>query len=150
MSENPKGFFELKTAADLLVKAEADFVAMERAPGDSWLAFNFFVTVEHIPDWVDRRGDVKGDPILRVVSQLAAGAKHFAPQAGRHRSIAETERERVYEEGVYEEDVFYEPLVVWFTADEEKTLGTPKLDVVELGERALAYWRRALEPTRGG
>jgi len=137
-------FFELKNAADLFVKAESDFAAMKESPGNSYLAFNFFVTVEHIPDWLKRRAEVKASPVLRVVSHIANSAKHFTLDAKHHTSVAKTERERLFEEGVFEEGVFYEPLVVWLTPDEEKELGVKKLDVVELGTMALNHWRKKI------
>lgn len=137
-------FFELKTAVDLFKKAEIDFAAMKDSPGDSKLAFNFFVTVEHIPDWLNRRADVNTSPVLRVVSHLANGAKHFTLDDKRHKSVAKTERERVVEEGYAEEGVFYEPLVVWLSPDEEKEIGAKKLDVVGLGTLALDHWRKKI------
>ena len=135
-------FFELKTAQDLIEKAKTDFAALKESSGDSRLAFNFFVTVEHIPDWLGRRAEVKADPILRIVSHIANGGKHLTLTDKRHKSVAKTERDRVFEEGVFEEGVFYEPLVVWLTAEEENALGVKKLDVVELGAMALGYWMK--------
>lgn len=135
-------FFELKTAQDLIEKAKIDLAALKESPGDSRLAFNFFVTVEHIPDWLGRRAEVRAEPFLRIVSHIANGGKHLTLTDKRHKSVAKTERERVVEEGVVDEGVFYEPLVVWLTSEEEKALGVKKLDVVELGAMALGYWTK--------
>ena len=136
--------FELKTARDLYKKAEEDFVALQRSPGDSRLSFNMLVTIEHLPDWLGMRGIVKDSAVLRIVSHIANGAKHFKLSDKRHKSITKTEKERVVEEGVCEEGVFYEPLVVWLTAKEEKEIGKGKIDVTELGRLALDIWKKKI------
>lgn len=142
-------FFELKTAKDLIEKAIADFEELKKYPGDSYKAFNFFVTVEHIADWLkvkNKRGEI---PILRIVSHLANGGKHFELSTEWHKSIKATGQDRVYEEGVFEENVFFEPLVVYLEDSEAEKLKSEvkdleleenKIGVLKLGEMALNYW----------
>jgi hypothetical protein len=43
-------FFLMRTANDLLQKLERDFKKLKQHPLDVDLAFNFFVTAEHILD----------------------------------------------------------------------------------------------------
>jgi len=144
-------FFELKTAEDIFKKAKADFEELKKSPTDSYKAFNFFVTIHHLPEWFDdsikenATGEREESPILRTVSHLANGAKHFALDENRHKSVKKTEREAVYEEGVYEDGVFEDRLMVSLTLKEQKKFGAEKIDVLELGEKALNHWSKYFE-----
>jgi hypothetical protein len=79
-----RGFFELRTPHDLLKKMQRDHSRLEANSLDAYAAFDFFVTANHLVDWVwpsatrqqlrDNREDV---PLLRVCEHLADGAKHF-------------------------------------------------------------------------
>ena len=44
-----EGFFDLKTPEDLLKKLEREYERLQQHPHDVDMAFNFFVTAEHIP-----------------------------------------------------------------------------------------------------
>ena len=46
------GIFDLKTPKDLLEKLGRDLERLRAAPNDTDHAFNFFVTAEHMPDWL--------------------------------------------------------------------------------------------------
>jgi hypothetical protein len=91
-------FFDLKTPEDLLHKLERDYERWKADPLNVDLAWNFFVTAEHLPDWIYYQDmptsgterpdlldghtphDFKLDlarPELRVCCHLANGAKHF-------------------------------------------------------------------------
>jgi hypothetical protein len=84
-----KGFFELQTPADLLRKLRADLEDMKRQPRNSYLAFNFFVTAEHMKDWLfpgyentsKRKALHDSSHVLQICSHVANGAKHFVAQA---------------------------------------------------------------------
>jgi hypothetical protein len=83
----------LTTPADLFRKAEADLSALESDPGNERLAFNLFVTIEHMPDWLGlkREHTVAHKSELRVVAHIANGQKHpidLNPQ--RHNSVDAT------------------------------------------------------------
>ena len=47
-----KGIFELRTPQDLLQKLRFDREQLKKDPTNTYLAFNFFVTAEHIKDWL--------------------------------------------------------------------------------------------------
>ena len=47
-----KGIFELNTSRDLLEKLRFDVRQLENDPTNTYLAFNFFVTAEHMKDWL--------------------------------------------------------------------------------------------------
>ena len=79
--------------------------------------------------------------ILRVVSHLANGAKHFEVSDKRHRSILATETDRYVEEGYNAPGYFEEPLIINLAPDEERELGASVIDVLALGRMVLDFWR---------
>jgi len=134
-------FFELQTPADLYSKLENDLILIKETAQDSKSAFNFFVTAEHLPDWLNQRSIVKDHCILRIVSHIANGAKHFQLNDKRHKSVTSTEKFRVCEEGCYEPGIFYEPLLIHLSENEAKELNKTKIDVLELAEKVLEFWK---------
>ena len=91
------GVFLLRSPADLLAKLEADHARLVSAEPCSmeaqYAAFDFFVTAEHLADWMQRaRGGTlaahKRYADGAVVSHLANGAKHF--RVDRHEAVRDT------------------------------------------------------------
>jgi hypothetical protein len=105
-------FFELSTPMDLFRKMEADLVALEKTGQDAWAVFNFFVTAEHLPDWLNQRQRVQQHAILCFVSHIANGGKHFVIDSGRHHSVTKTEKSRYVEPGYADPGYFYESLLI--------------------------------------
>ena len=140
------GLFELRRPADLVSKLRHDLERMETSPLDQYAAFDFFVTAEHIVDWLHptdepaRRVLRSSRPLLRITSHLANGSKHFEASAKHHRSIAGTEKFRYMEEGYVEPGYFHEPLLVHFTSEEALELNTPKIEAVALARQVLEFW----------
>jgi hypothetical protein len=134
-------FFELRTAGDLFRKIEDDLKAMEASPGDARLAFNFFVTIEHLPDWLGRRDLVKKTCLLRIISHLANGAKHFVLDNSRHNSVKNAEGSGYVEPDYMESGYFEESLDVRLSADEATEMGVEVIDTVSLGQKAVQFWR---------
>jgi hypothetical protein len=135
-------FFELTTPLDLFRKMEGDLAELESSSQDTKVAFNFFVTAEHLPDWLKRRDLVCNHAILRIVSHLANGGKHFFLDKNRHHSITNTEKIRYVEAGYAEPGYFYEPLLIHLSPDEAQELGTPTIDAVTLGRKVVEFWRQ--------
>jgi hypothetical protein len=134
-------FFELKTAADMFRKLQADLVALEASYQDTWLAFNFFVTAEHLPDWLGKRDLVQKFAILRIASHVANGAKHFKLNDSRHQSITGTEKSRYLEDEYYQSGYFYEPLLIHLSQKEADELNAPTtIDAVTLGHKVIEFW----------
>jgi hypothetical protein len=50
-----QGFFQLHTAEYLFSKLQWELENLRQNPSNPWLAFNFFVTAEHLPDWVTNK-----------------------------------------------------------------------------------------------
>jgi hypothetical protein len=76
---------------DLYKKIKDDLLILESSHQDTKAAFNFFVTIEHLPDWLGQRHLVRDNCILRVISHIANGAKHFHLNDKRHSSVINTE-----------------------------------------------------------
>jgi hypothetical protein len=90
------GLFELRLPTDLIRKLRHDLERMETSPLDQYAAFDFFVTAEHIVDWLhptdepSRRALRDSSHLLRITSHLANGSKHFEATAkplSAHRAV---------------------------------------------------------------
>ncbi|PSL16780.1 hypothetical protein CLV44_101179 [Marinobacterium halophilum] len=79
---------KLQTPSDLLKKLKHDFNRLENSPGDVYVAFDFFVTAEQMPDWIDDRSIRKKHNVLTILSHIANCAKHF--KVDRHQSVEYT------------------------------------------------------------
>jgi len=139
------GLFELRCHADLVRKLRYDLERMEKSSNDQYAAFDFFVTADHIVDWLHptdepARRKLRSGPLLRIASHLANGSKHFEATAKHHRSVAGTEKFRSVEEGYVDPDYIQEPLLIHFTPDEAKEFGIPSIDAVLLARRILEFW----------
>jgi hypothetical protein len=51
-----EGFFDLQTPEHLLHKLEWEYTQWQDDPLNTYRAWNFFVTAEHLPDWIARTG----------------------------------------------------------------------------------------------
>jgi hypothetical protein len=81
--EHFTGFAELRNVTDLFRKLEQDLVRVLESPLNEYAAFDFFVRAERIVDWKfphdqDARKALRtNEPLLRITSHIANGAKHF-------------------------------------------------------------------------
>ena len=154
------GFFELKTPTDLLHKLEREYERWKSDPSNVDLAWNFFVTAEHLPDWLGRTHSgsplLGGDginkfrtdrPFLRICSHLANGGKHLVPRPDQHTSVDHTVREMTgfVEPGFVEKGFFAEEpaLRVYLTPNELTALGrdTADVDALWLTDRIMEFWQ---------
>jgi len=154
-----EGVFTLTSAEDLLAKLGRDLARIEREPWNPDPAFDFFVTAEHMLDWRDpdrkprdseakeRRGALReSEPLLRITSHIANGAKHFRPLAARHKSIQGTGQRT---SGGLQSDGFqsnaFAPAttspVVDLSDDEATSVGCKEIAAVDLARRVLEYWK---------
>jgi hypothetical protein len=145
-----RGFCELRSVHDLLLKLQQDIVRMVDDPGDEYAAFDFFVTAEHMTDWlypdshVERSALRQSDPLLQLTSHIANGAKHFAAKSTRHTSVESIDKERYVEPGYVEPDFFEESIVIRLSPTEVANFKCAQFDAVTLGYRVLEYWQRKL------
>ena len=143
-----RGLFELRTPADLVRKLQHDFLRMEESPEDQYAAFDFFVTAEHIVDWIHpddeaaRRALRSSNALLRATSHLANGAKHFQARAKHHRSVVGTEKQRYVDSGYVEDGYLGEPLVIYLEYEESLEIGAREIEAKVLARDVLEYWKR--------
>jgi hypothetical protein len=147
-----RGFFELRTPQDLMRKLEHDLERLRINPLDTYAAFDFFVTANHLVDWIwpsssraQLRANRREDALPRICEHLADGAKHFL-LANPHQGVVATQRipAAVYGEAEYGVSAFAMPasLQVHLEPDEAAVLGCEVIDVLELATRVLEYWQR--------
>jgi len=122
---------DLRTPLDLLKKLDNDYRRILDNPLDTNAAFDFFVTAEHMGDWIDDRSLKHKVPELKIASHLATGAKHFNPHDS-YQSVSHLD-------SPYEE----ETLQVSLIGDEARMFGTT-ISVCELAAKVLQYWRKHL------
>lgn len=144
----------MTTPAELREKLRRDLERMKADPLDADAAFNFFVTAEHMLDWVHpgakgrdaRSNERKANVLLQVCSHIANGAKHFITESSHHRSVSGTR-----EVGGYFPPAYFAPsyfphgmfphgnLVIQLDNEAANQLGAV-IGAVDLAEKLMAYW----------
>jgi len=142
------GFFSLRTPRDLLSKLEADFARLRAADPISidaqYAAFDFFVTAEHLPDWLSRSigGSLKHHRAYTeyaIVSHVANGAKHFRVDTGRHTVVRDTRAHSgTFDPRVFQASEFDLPRLVLDLEDGSV------VRVLEIAERVMNHWRQSV------
>ena len=141
-----QGFGELRHARDLVEKLRFDLARIESCQFNQYAAFDFFVTAEHIVDWLYPNDQSQrtllrnSEPLLGIVSHIANGAKHFATTNYRHKSVAGIEKDRYVEAGYVEEGYFEDMLLVHLAPDEAKRIGVSSIDARSLARQVLEFW----------
>ena len=145
------GVFELISPRDLLGKLGRDLKALQRSPDDCDLAFNFFVTAEHMLDWLHpgsanrtvRQAARDGEVLLQLVSHIANGAKHFDRLSPHNRSVGAyvlpSWRLGVWRVGVWGPGTWSGGLSIVLAGDAATAFG-PRIKALDLAERTYAYW----------
>ena len=144
-----KGLFQLKSAHDLISKARHDFDRLRSDPGNAYAAFDFFVTIRHIPDWLYPNQNTKKEELfakhveLRICRHLADGAKHFEATNPKHKQVSDTSKSSgawgtfwgdAWKPGVWGDGLF----VSLDPQDTDtKAIGN-RINALELAERVLA------------
>lgn len=135
-----EGFPGLHTPEDLLVKLKHDYSLLAEDRNDPYKAYNFFVTAEHIPDWISNKPLKRTNPYLRVCSHIATGAKHFI-NTDKNKNSVDSYSIDVYAKDGYVESGYYEIyLMVELSDKEEKELGIEAIEISDLAKNVLAYW----------
>lgn len=148
---NIEGLFQLRGPRDLLAKLRHDYQRLSEAPHDAYVAFDFFVTAEHILDWTypgvagkPRRSAERNDAILlQVVSHIATGAKHMIPEDPRHQSVQHADVvDTPYGDGTYGGGAFGgRTLVIQLDGAAAEALGK-SIAPLDLAKQVLEYWRQ--------
>ena len=132
---------ELQTPKDLLAKLHCDFERIKANPLDVYAAFDFFVTAEHIPDWINDIPIKKKVPLLKIVSHIANGAKHFKATDSQHKSVKNIHKKKgAFQAGAFQSNAFdIGDLMIELKGDEAKQFGSA-ISVRELAEKVIQYW----------
>jgi hypothetical protein len=148
---NMEGLFQLRAPRDLLAKLRHDYQRLSEAPNDAYVAFDFFVTAEHILDWIHpgvagkarRSAERNGEILLQVVSHLATGAKHMIPEDPRHQSVQHADvADTPYGHGTYGGGTYGgRTLVIQLDGAAAEALGM-RIAPLDLAKQVLEYWRR--------
>jgi len=142
------GFFSLRTPRELLEKLEHDFERLRSAGATTqaaqYAAFDFFVSAEHLPDWVkaassgtlsQNRSYADG----ALVSHVANGAKHFCVDANRHVEARETMVvPEAFQANAFQNDAFQTGQLVIEMED------GAVVAVLDVARRVLSHWQVAL------
>ena len=149
-----RGIFDLASPPDLLAKLRREYKRFRGAPDDADHAFNFFVTAEHMLDWLHpgssgeprRRAVRTSDPLLETVSHLANGAKHFDRLKPHHKAVSDTTRRggwfgrHYFAKGYFAREYFAEPtLVVKLSGAAAAKFGS-SVTAIALAGHVLVYW----------
>ena len=151
-----QGFFELRTPRDLLEKLKREYRRLQQSPLDQDIAFNLFITAEHIPDWLypgDRGSDnaeirsklKKSNNYLVVCSGIANGSKHFKVNPNRHHSVSGTSIKGAFDPNIFDNNVFdVARLAIDLDGDAANQLG-PSINAVELARIVLDFWENYIQ-----
>lgn len=146
------GLFHLQSPQDLLKKANHDLERLRLRPVDAYAAFDFFVTVRHLPDWIYPDDDAKQKLLfqehrgLRIARHIADGAKHFEVTAKHHFQVAGSSAlmsVTQMSEGTEENEV--ETLIIELDSrDSYPDLLELRITALDLAERVFAEARKML------
>ncbi len=151
------GLFELKTPQDLLNKLRREYERLQLSPLDQDVAFNFFVTAEHMSDWIypgasgssnaKHRNELKEkNTLLLICSHLANGSKHFEVNNKRHNSVSDTSISKgAFQRNAFQADAFQvSQLIIHLEQKAEKEFGKT-IKTLKFAEMVLAFWENYME-----
>ena len=148
------GIFELKKPLDLFKKLEWEYSRLIKNPIDQYTAFNFFITAEHIPDWLfpkrknrSEREKLKNkDTVLQICSHIANGAKHFQLEAKHHKSVSDFGQVGGYFPKNYFPRSYFpnghfpkSQLLIQLDNKAQQELGAT-ISILNLAERIMSFW----------
>jgi len=145
----PSGIFQLKEPRDLLKKLHHDLVRLRQDTMDQYAAFDFFVTAEHLIDWLypksesERKNLRASSPLLALCSHIANGSKHFEATARHHGSFSDSEVHHGEFSNEFNTDFDVSGLLLTLEGEAKRSFGE-KAYAHELAERVYEYWAKTL------
>lgn len=154
-----KGFALLQQPTDLVAKLAHNFERIQAHPDDAYAAFDFFVTAEHIVDWLfpdspginqssARKTKRESSELLKITSHVANGAKHFQALAKQHNSVSNLKQHR----GGFDPRAFspraFSPAAFKMHGLNILLEGDRVVHVLTLAEDVLRYWQNEVGPPR--
>ncbi|QDT80170.1 hypothetical protein Mal35_36410 [Gimesia maris] len=144
------GFAPLEKPDDLIKKMKYDLNRMRSEPSNSYAAFDFFVTTEHMLDWLfpkdpnQRREMRKQNYILQIISHIANGAKHFEATSSHHTSVNDLKFSRGgFSSNSFSSDAF-DPSSFQFSGLTVKLSDGQSKLAIDLADEAYEFWCRYL------
>ena len=148
-----KGIFTLTSPKDLFAKLRYEHELLHQDPENAYIAFNFFVTAEHLLDWLypgnagkSQREQLRDQEVLlQTVSHIASGAIHFVAEAKHHKSVVDSGRPSPYFSDKYFGRFFGSRyfgrgrLTLYLSGATANTLGN-SITPIDLADKVLAYW----------
>src|SRR5262245_61541692 len=144
------GAFGLETPKDLLGKLGRELDKLRASPDDHDAAFNFFVTAEHMLDWLYPGNGNKAtrermrneEPLLKAVSHLASSSKHFDQLAKHHQSVEMSGPVGPFFGGRFFGGGFFggDKQSITFRGEAAKSYGQSE-PALELAEEVFAFWK---------
>lgn len=143
---NASGLFNLRTPADLLAKAHHDLERLRKNRINAYAAFDFFVAIRHLPDWLHPNDKGKRDSIfdayveLRIARHLADGGKHFEATYRHHQQVLGTSATQpAFQSGVFQDAFQVGALTVELDSSDPDTLAIgARVEALSLAERVFA------------
>jgi len=144
----------LTSPRDLLAKLRHEHELLHQDSDNAYVAFNFFVTAEHLLDWLypgnagkARREQLRGQEVLlQIVSHIANGAKHFVVEAKHHKAVSASGRlgsffpSSYFGSGYFGSGYFGKGrLTLHLTGDAATAFGS-SVAPIDLADKVLAYW----------
>ena len=146
-----QGFFSLQNHRDLLSKLQHDLQRLKDSPMDTYAAFDFFVTAEHMLDWLypgadneDQRKNLRNSvTLLQIVSHIANGSKHFKATAPHHKSVKDThETEGVFDSIAFDPTAFdVGELLIELQGKAANEYGDT-ISADKLADKVVAFWEK--------
>ena len=153
----PQGFATLQSPKDLVAKLRHDLGRMKSDPDDVYAAFDFFVTAEHILDWLypdtpdasqkrKREKARSSSKVLQITSHIASGAKHFVALGKHHKSVAALEQKGGGFGAMAFSPRAFSPAAFQMSGLHVHLDGGSIVHAFTLAEDVLAYWEQELGP----
>jgi hypothetical protein len=144
------GFGRLQAPVDLLRKLRHDYSRIGSDPSVEYAAFDFFVTAEHMIDWLlpgnankkEREQLRASDPLLEITWDIASGVKHFVVEAPGHESVSHADVAlAAFDPVAFDREAFQtaDELFVTLEGRAAARFGS-RLGVLPLAALVLAYW----------
>ena len=149
-----KGIFELSKPTDLLKKLHHEFEQLRKEPDNTYVAFNFFVTAEHILDWLypkkankKKREKLRDSSVLlQICSHIASGSKHFEVEDRHHQSVFGTDHvggywaKGYFPKGYFPSGYFPESnLIIRLQGNAKKQL-EESISAIKLATMVVEFW----------
>jgi hypothetical protein len=146
------GFFDVRDPQALFQKMRYDYGRMLASPLDAYPAWDFFVTANHLIDWIwpsagtaQHREERKWEAIPRICEHLANGAKHFIVNR-EHSAVLQIERTGGAFESLAADaaDVRSDMLLITLDTMEAADIGVAQISASAMARQVLLYWGRRM------